>query len=110
MSPAEWRPERYDDLVSAQPAEHGDPLDPLQILDDLPADEHGFFLNQYQEAVDGARDPAGWKRLRRVLRLWRFHADAGGTPGYREALEAARGPLSGGLSLDEAVRMYRPAP
>jgi hypothetical protein len=55
--------------VSAQPAERDDPLDPQRILDDLPADEHGYFLDQYREAVDTARDPAGWKRLRRVLRL-----------------------------------------
>jgi len=102
-------PERYDDIVSAQPAERDDLLDPQQILDDLPADERGFFLGQYQEAVENARDPAGWKQLRRVLRLWRFHADAGGAPGYREALDAARGPLGGGMPLDDAVRVHRPA-
>ena len=49
------------------------------------------FLDQYREAVENARDPAGWKQLRRVLRLWRFHADAIQDPGYREALDAARG-------------------
>jgi hypothetical protein len=102
-------PARYDDTVSAQPAEREDPLDPQRILDQLPADERGFFLDQYREAVDTARDPAGWKQLRRVLRLWRFHADAAGDPGYREALDAARGPVSGGMPLEDAVRMYRPA-
>jgi Family of unknown function (DUF6247) len=113
--PAVPFPERYDDIVSAQPAERDDPLDPLdpldpqQILDDLPADERGFFLGQYQDAVENARDPVGWKQLRRVLRLWRFHADAAGTSGYREALDAAHGPLGGGMPLDDAVRAYRPA-
>ena len=102
-------PARYDDTVSAEPAEREDPLDPQRILDQLPADERGFFLDQYREAVDNARDPAGWKQLRRVLRLWRFHADAAGDPGYREALDAARGPVSGGMPLEDAVRMYRPA-
>ena len=87
----------------------GDPLDPQRILDDLPAGEHGFFLDQYREAVDKARDPAGWKQLRRVLRLWRFHADAAGDPGYRAALDAACGPVSGGMALEAAVRTYRPA-
>lgn len=106
---AEPFPEGYDDIMSAQPAERDDPLDPQQILDDLPADERGFFLGQYQAAVENARDPAGWKQLRRVLRLWRFHADAGGALGYREALDAARGPLGGGMPLDDAVRAYRPA-
>ena len=109
MSRAEPSPPRYDGLVSAQPAEREDPLDPQQILDRLPADERASFLEQYQEAVENARDPAGWKQLRRVLRLWRFHADAVGDSGYWEALEAARGPVSDGMPLEEAVRLYRPA-
>jgi len=100
---------RYDDTVSAQPAERQDPLDPQRILDQLPSDERGFFLDQYREAVENARDPVGWKQRRRVLRLWRFHADAVQDPGYREALDAARGPVSGGMPLDDAVRVYRPA-
>lgn len=95
--------------MSAQPAEREDPLDPQRILDRLPEDERESFLEQYQEAVENARDPAGWKQLRRVLRLWRFHADATGQPGYREALDAARGPVSDGMPLEEAVRVYRPA-
>jgi Family of unknown function (DUF6247) len=94
--------------VSAQPAEREDPLDPQRILDRLPEDERESFLEQYQEAVENARDPAGWKQLRRVLRLWRFHADAAREPGYREALDAARGPVSDGMPLEEAVRVYRP--
>jgi len=102
-------PARYDDTVSAQPAEREDPLDPERILERLPADERGFFLDQYREAVENARDPAGWKQLRRVLRRWRFHADAVGDPDYREALDAARGPVSGGMPLEDAVRVYRAA-
>jgi hypothetical protein len=49
--------------MSAQPVDPAveDPLDPQRILDELPGDERGFFLAQYREAVDGARDPAGWK-------------------------------------------------
>jgi Family of unknown function (DUF6247) len=102
-------PARYDDTVSAQPAEREDPLDPQRILNQLPVSERGFFLDQYREAMENARDPAGWKQLRRVLRLWRFHADAAKDPGYQEALDAARGPVSGGMSLEDAVRVYRPA-
>ena len=30
-------------------------------------------------------------------------------PGYREALDAARGPVSGGMPLEDAVRIHRPA-
>jgi len=56
----------------------------------------------------GSRDPASWKQLRHVLRLGRFHADAVGDPGYREALESACGPVSGGMPLKDAVCVYRP--
>jgi hypothetical protein len=92
--------------VSAQPAEREDPLDPQRILDQLPAEERGFFLDQYREAVENARDPTGWKQLRRVLRLWRYHADAVEDPGYWEALHAARGPVSGGMALEDAIRVW----
>jgi len=108
VSPVVARPGRYDGFVSAQPVERNDPLDPQQILDDLPADERGFFLNQYRQAVDNARDPASWTQLRRVLRRWRFHADAAGDPGYQQALDTARGPVSGGMPLEDAVGRYRP--
>ena len=94
--------------MSAQPAERDDPLDPQRILDRLPADERGFFLDQYREALENTRDPGGWRQLRRVLRLWRFHADAVEDPSYREALDAARGPVRGGMTLEDAVRAYRP--
>jgi len=95
--------------MTAQPAKREDPLDPQRILDELPEGERGFFLSQYREAVEGARDPAGWTQLRRVLRLWRYHAEATKDPGYWQALDAARGPVSGGMLLKEAVRQYRPA-
>jgi hypothetical protein len=36
----------------------------------LPDRERETFLAQYRRAVDGARDPAGWKHLQRFLRLW----------------------------------------
>ena len=94
--------------MSAEPVEREDPLDPQRILDELPADEREYFLDQYHEALERARDPLGWKQLRRVLRLWKFHADAVGDPGYQEALAAARGPVSGGMPLEDAVRGYRP--
>jgi Family of unknown function (DUF6247) len=101
-------PARYDDALSAQPAEREDPLDPQLILGQLPVDERGFFLDQYRDAVDNARDPGGWKQLCCVLLRWRFHADAVGDPAYREALDAARGPVGGGMLLEDAVGVYRP--
>ena len=96
--------------MSAQPAEREDPFDPQRILDRLPEDERGSFLDQYREAVENARDPAGWKQLQRVLRLWRFHADAAGEPGYQEALDASRGPVSGGNHLREPPCRVSQAP
>ena len=94
--------------MSAQPAEREDPLDPQRILDDLPEDERAYFLSQYREAVEGARDPARWQQLRRILRRWGYHAAATKDPGYWQALEAARGPVSGGMPLEDALRRYCP--
>jgi hypothetical protein len=94
--------------MTAEPI-RDDPLDPQLIVADLPEDERAFFLSQYREALEDARDPAGWQRLRRVLRLWRMHADAAGSPGYQQALDAARSPAGNGMALDEAVHRYRPA-
>jgi hypothetical protein len=36
-----------------------------------------------------------------------IHAGAAGDPGYREALDAARGPVSGGMPPEDAVRLYK---
>lgn len=94
--------------MTAEPS-RDDPLDPRRILADLPEDERGVFLSQYRQAVEEARDPAGWKELWRVLRLWRFHAQAMKESGYWETRDAARGPVKGGMSLQDGIRLYRPA-
>ena len=100
--------------MSALPADlpqHEDPLDPERILAELPEAEQGFFPEAYREAVEQARDPAGWKQLQRVLRRWGHLAVAMEDPGYQAALEAARGPVSGsgGMLLEDTIRVYRPA-
>ena len=58
--------------MSAQPAQppHQDLPSPGHVLAALPEREHGNFLRAYRDAVDGARDPAGWEHLQRTLRLW----------------------------------------
>lgn len=53
-----------------------DPLDPERILQTLPEQEQETFLAEYRRAVDGAHDPAGWKHLRRFLRLWALRRSA----------------------------------
>jgi Family of unknown function (DUF6247) len=95
--------------VTALPVEppHDDPLDPQRILGELPAPERGTFLAQYRRAVDGARDPAGWGELRRVLRLWSLHVVAASQPGYQQARDAALAGTGGGMLLDDAVRQLR---
>ena len=98
--------------VSALPIDSGpleDPLDPERILRDLPERERENFLGQYQEALDGARDPAGWKHLRRVLRLWSFMAIAASQPGHYEARAQARAGTGGGMLLEDYVRQRRGA-
>jgi hypothetical protein len=73
--------------VTAQPTE--DRSDPLVILRP-PEREHEEFLRQYHQAVDAARDPAGYQQLRRLLHVWRLTAVAARQPGYYEELTVAR--------------------
>jgi hypothetical protein len=98
--------------VSALPVEppsaEPDPLDPARILRALPDQERETFLAGYRRELDTARDPDGWRELRRFLRLWAFRAIAMAQPGYFEAREAARsGSSRGGLLLDDAMGMLR---
>jgi hypothetical protein len=93
--------------MSAQPAEREDPLDPERILRALPGRERENFLGQYREALEGARDPAGWKHLRRILRLWSFMAIAANRPGFYEAQEAAMAGSGGGMLLEDYIRLSR---
>src|SRR5215469_10553073 len=96
--------------MAALPLEpDNDPLDPQRILSELPAREHGIFLAAYRRAVDGARDPAGWKDLRRLLRLWSLRAVAVSQPGFYEGRDAARAGARSGMHLDDAVRQLREA-
>jgi hypothetical protein len=101
-------PVKYRGVMTAQPiTEHPDPLDPRDILRSLPEREHAGFLAAYREAMDGARDPAGWPHLQRTLKAWRCIAIAAARPGFYEAQEAARRPVSGGMLLDDYLVMRR---
>ncbi len=94
--------------MSAQPVEHHeDPLDPQRILRELPDRERGNFLAAYREALDGARDPAGWGQLRRVLRLWSGMVTATNRPGFYEAQAAALSGTGGGMLVEEYLRLRR---
>jgi hypothetical protein len=95
--------------MAAEPAEHyEDPLDPQRILRELPGRERANFLAAYREALDGARDPAGWGNLRRVLRLWSGMVIATNRPGFYEAQEAALAGTGGGMLLEDYVRCAVP--
>jgi hypothetical protein len=94
--------------MAAEPVEyHEDPLDPQRILRELPGQERANFLAAYREALDGARDPAGWGNLRRVLRLWNGMAIATNRPGFYEAQEAALNGTGGGMLLEDYIRLRR---
>jgi hypothetical protein len=98
----------YHDAMNAQPAEHSeDPLDPQWILRELPDRERANFLAAYREALDGARDPAGWGHLRRVLRLWSGVVIAANRPGFYEAQETALTGTGGGMLLEDYIRLRR---
>ena len=96
-------------IVTALPAEppHEDALDPERILRVLPERERTTFLAQYHRAVDAAHDPAGWKDLRRFLRLWAMRAIALAEPGFYEARDSARSGTGEGMLLDDAIRQHR---
>jgi hypothetical protein len=95
--------------MAAQLVEHyEDPLDPQRILQELPGHERANFLAAYREALDGARDPAGWGNLRRVLRLWSGMVIATNRPGFYEAQEAALTGAGGGMPLEDYIRLRRP--
>jgi uncharacterized protein DUF6247 len=67
-----------------------DPEDPAVILRDLPEGEREGFLGQYREALEAARDPAGYTRLRLVLRIGRLRVVACNSPGYYDRIESVR--------------------
>jgi hypothetical protein len=60
------------------------------ILRELPQRERENWLAQYREALQAARNPAGFAQLRLVLRMGRLRVIACNSPGFYEALEAAR--------------------
>ena len=95
--------------LPSEPPPGEDPLDPERILHTLPEQERETFLVQYQRAVDGAHDPAGWKHLRRFLRLWAMRVIAVRQPGHYEARDWARGGAGGGMLLEDALQQYRPS-
>jgi hypothetical protein len=98
----------YHDAMSAQPAEHPeDPFDPQWILRELPYGERANFLTAYREALEGARDPAGWGHLRRVLRLWSGLVIAANRPGFYEAQEQALTRTGSGMLLEDYIRLRR---
>src|SRR6266568_3371547 len=76
--------------MSVEPVPVEDPNDPQVILSDLPERERGQFLRQYHEAVDAAHDPAGYRRLQRLLHAWRLTVIATSRVGYYEELEAVQ--------------------
>ena len=89
--------------MSAEPVQAEDPNDPEVILRDLPAQERAQFLRQYHEAVDAAHDPAGYRRLQRLLHAWRLTVIATSKAGYYEELQAVRAGTARTVPADEAI-------
>lgn len=83
--------------MTAQPV-HGESADdPVEILRVLPREHHEQFRGEYAAAVEQARDPAGYRSLAQLLRVWQLRATAYDEPGYRDRLDAAR---SGDATFD----------
>lgn len=105
--------------MSAQPVHDEDPRDPQVILRDLPEREQAAFLQQYHEAVEAARDPAGYKRLAACLRMWGIRARLipqvlAERPNYYEEVEAARRAVRDGtmetVPIEQAIADYYKVP
>jgi transcriptional regulator with XRE-family HTH domain len=80
-----------------------DPNDPEVILRDLPERERAEFLRQYHEAVDAAHDPAGYRRLQRLLHAGRLTVIATSRAGYYEELEAVGGGTARSRPAEEVI-------
>jgi len=89
--------------MSAEPAHDEDLSDPELILRDLPERERAEFLRQYHEAVEAARDPAGYRRLRHLLHTWRLIVIAASQAGYYEELDAVRSGVARATPAEEAI-------
>jgi hypothetical protein len=75
--------------VVAQPA-YNSADDPVEILRLLPEEYHPQFLDEYDDAVDRARRPEGYRALQEMLRLWRLRSLAYSSRGYSDRLADAR--------------------
>jgi hypothetical protein len=53
--------------------------------------------------VDAAHDPAGYRRLQRLLHAWRLAVIATGRVGYYEELEAVRNGSAQTMPAEEAI-------
>src|SRR5262249_44406413 len=91
------------DRMSAEAVQDEDPNDPQVILRDLPEQERAQFLRQYHQAVDGARDPAGYRSLQRLLHTWRLTVIATNSSGYYEELESVRNRTARAVPAGEAI-------
>ncbi|MGI8447232.1 MAG: DUF6247 family protein [Streptosporangiaceae bacterium] len=88
--------------MPAEPVQVEDPNDPEVILRDLPEQERGEFLRQYQAAVDAAHEPAGYRQLQRLLRAWRLTVIAASRAGYYEELDAVQNRTARTTPAEEA--------
>src|SRR5260370_34281555 len=76
--------------MTGTPVDDGNPDARVQILRALPVPYHEQFLAEYEDAVEGARRPEEFRRLRDLLRLWRLRAIAYSDPGYDARMARAR--------------------
>lgn len=94
--------------MSAEPLPvQPDPDDPAEILHALPQSLHGQFLDEYERALESAREPQRYAALRDLLRFWRLHALALAEPEYAARAAAARQPGERDTSLDDIVAVRR---
>jgi uncharacterized protein DUF6247 len=79
------------------------PTSPAVILRALPERERAEFLRQYREARGAARGPAGYRRLRHLLHVWRLIVIATRQPGYVGDMERMRGGIALTMPAEEII-------
>lgn len=88
--------------MTAEPV-RDDARDPQGILWRLPERARDQFLADYEAAVEGARDPAGYRKLQETLQTWVTLAVAYDKPDLGERVADVRGGRGDYVSLDEVV-------
>lgn len=88
--------------MSAQPV-HDPRYDPQAILQGLPEMYRPLFLEQYQQALEAAREPGKYHLLPELLHLWWLSSSAINDPRHEESVREVLEGTGERVPLEEAI-------